>query len=370
MPKTSYQHDAAYKNLFTDPEMVASLLRRFVPADIVAEMDFSSLEPFPADHIAEDRRERRNDIVWRVRLKESFCYLLFLLEFQSREDWWMAVRILAYTALLWQDIIKADRLRAGDKLPPVFPLVLYNGGKAWKAPTDLRDLLLPHRQSLNAYQPQQQYFLLDAGRVPEETLAGDSDLATLLIRFERAQNIGEIIHILTELCMLLPSSERLHLHRAFISWIGSNVFRRTEISEDILHCNTLQEARSMLADIAPHWEQHFMEKGIAIGEARGISIGEARGISIGKQEGISIGEIMGIKTILRALLTNRFGPLPNDIAAAIDSISNANTLKNLTLEASRAESFQTFAALLHQFDRDARENEGQISRRCSNGEIA
>ena len=242
MPKTSYQHDAAYKNLFTDPEMVASLLRRFVPADIVAEMDFSSLEPFPADHIAEDRRERRNDIVWRVRLKESFCYLLFLLEFQSREDWWMAVRILAYTALLWQDIIKADKLRAGDKLPPVFPLVLYNGGKAWKAPTDLRELLLPHRQSLNAYQPQQQYFLLDAGRVPEETLAGDSDLATLLIRFERAQNIGEIIHILTELCTLLPSSERLHLHRAFISWIGSNVFRRTEISEDILHCNTLQEA--------------------------------------------------------------------------------------------------------------------------------
>ena len=358
MPKTSYQHDAAYKNLFTDPEMVASLLRRFVPADIVAEMDFSSLEPFPADHIAEDRRERRNDIVWRVRLKESFCYLLFLLEFQSREDWWMAVRILAYTALLWQDIIKADRLRAGDKLPPVFPLVLYNGGKAWKAPTDLRELLLPHRQSLNAYQPQQQYFLLDAGRVPEETLAGDSDLATLLIRFERAQNIGEIIHILTELCMLLPSSERLHLHRAFISWIGSNVFRRTEISEDILHCNTLQEARSMLADIAPHWEQHFMEKGIA------------KGISIGKQEGISIGEIMGMKAILRALLANRFGPLPQGIEASIDSISNANTLKNLTLEASRAESFQTFAALLHQFDRDARENEGQISRRCSNGEIA
>ena len=352
MSKTPYQHDAAYKNLFTDPEMVASLLRRFVPADIVAEMDFSSLEPFPSERIAEDRRERRNDIVWRVRLKESFCYLLFLLEFQSREDWWMAVRILAYTALLWQDIIKADRLRAGDKLPPVFPLVLYNGGKAWKAPTDLRDLLLLHKKSLENYQPQQQYFLLDAGRVPEETLAGKSDLATLLIRFERAQNIGEIIHILTELCMLLPSSERLHLHRAFISWIGSNVFRRTKISEDILHCNTLQEARSMLADIAPHWEQHFMEKGIAIGEARGISIGKQEGISIGEARGISIGEIMGMKAILRALLANRFGPLPQGIEASIDSISNANTLKNLTLEASRTESFQAFAAVLNQVDRN------------------
>ena len=116
----------------------------------------------------------------------------------------------------------------------------------------------------------------------------------------------------------------------------------------------------MLADIAPHWEQHFMEKGIAIGKQEGISIGEARGISIGKKEGISIGEargisigeIMGMKAILRALLANRFGPLPQGIEASIDSISNANTLKNLTLEASRTESFQVFATLLSQFDRN------------------
>ncbi len=328
MPKTPYQHDAAYKKLFTDPEMVASLLRRFVPADIVAEMDFSSLEPFPSERIAEDRRERRNDIVWRVRLKESFCYLLFLLEFQSREDWWMAVRILAYTALLWQDIIKADKLGAGDRLPPVFPLVLYNGGKAWKAPTDLRDLLLSHKKSLENYQPRQQYFLLDAGRVPEETLAGNNDLATLLIRFERARNIGEIIHILTELCMVLPSSERLHLHRAFISWLGSNVFRRTEISEDILHCNTIQEARSMLADIAPHWEQNFMEKGIAIG----------------KQEGMT----EGIRNVLHDLLQNRFSTLPQDICTSIANMTDTNALRMLTREVYQVESLEAFQILLKQ----------------------
>ncbi len=109
----------------------------------------------------------------------------------------------------------------------------------------------------------------------------------------------------------------------------------------------------MLADIAPHWEQHFMEKGIAIGEERGISIGKQEGISIGEARGISIGEIMGMKAILRALLANRFGPLPQGIEASIDSISNANTLKNLTLEASQAESFQAFAAVLNQVDRNA-----------------
>lgn len=205
MSETHYQHDAAYKNLFTNRDMVASLIRCFAPPGVVADMDFSSLEPFPTEHIAEDLRERRNDIVWRIRLKGAFCYLLFLLEFQTREDWWMAVRILAYTALLWQDIIKADKLKKGDRLPPVFPLVIYNGGKAWEAPTDLRGLLFPHKDTLASYQPQQEYFVLDAGRVPQETLAGNNELATLLIRFERAQDIKEIIQILTELGTLLPS---------------------------------------------------------------------------------------------------------------------------------------------------------------------
>lgn len=206
--------------------------------------------------------------------------------------------------------------------------MLYNGGKAWKAPTDLRDLLLSHKKSLENYQPRQQYFLLDAGRVPEETLAGNNDLATLLIRFERARNIGEIIHILTELCMVLPSSERLHLHRAFISWLGSNVFRRTEISEDILHCNTIQEARSMLADIAPHWEQNFMEKGIAIG----------------KQEGMT----EGIRNVLHDLLQNRFSTLPQDICTSIANMTDTNALRMLTREVYQVESLEAFQILLKQ----------------------
>jgi len=354
MSKIRYQHDATYKNLFKDPDMVESILRRFAPADVVAEMDFQSLEPFSTEHVTEDGRERRNDIVWRINIKDSVCYLLFLLEFQSREDWWMAVRILAYTALLWQDIIKADRLKAGDKLPLVFPLVLYNGGKAWKAPTDLRDLLPTIGKTLENCQPRQQYFILDAGHVPQEMLAGNNDLATLLIRFERAQHIENFDQILNELCKIIPDSP--HLHRAFINFLGSNVFRRTGISENILHCNTVQEAYAMLADLVPNWEKSCVEKGISIGKqegfAKGISIGKEEGISIGKQEGISIGEARGIsigmKNVLQDILTHRFGNLPDDVVSSIDGISNMNELKKLSREAYQASSFQAFRELLEQ----------------------
>lgn len=92
----------------------------------------------------------------------------------------------------------------------------------------------------------------------------------------------------------------------------------------------------MLADIAPHWEQMFMEKG------------RNEGISIGRNEGISI----GIKNILQEILTNRFGALPNDVKMSIDNISNTGDLKKLTHEAYQVSSFQAFQALLNHISKE------------------
>lgn len=94
----------------------------------------------------------------------------------------------------------------------------------------------------------------------------------------------------------------------------------------------------MLADIAPHWEQSFVDKG--------ISIGRSEGISIGRNEGISIGETIAIRNILKEILQNRFGTLSNDMVTSIDSISNTSDLKKLTHESYQISSFQDFRILL------------------------
>ncbi len=98
----------------------------------------------------------------------------------------------------------------------------------------------------------------------------------------------------------------------------------------------------MLADIAPHWEQNFLEKGIAIGKQEGISIGEARGISIGLAE--------GVRSVLHDLLRNRFDTLPQDMCASIASMTDTDTLRMLTREVYRVESLEAFRLLLKQAD--------------------
>ena len=88
-------HDPAYKQFFSSPAMVESLLRDFVPEDFISELDFSTLEQCSGSYVTDDLRERHDDLVWRLRWTESWCYLYLLLEFHSTPDPWMAVRSLA-----------------------------------------------------------------------------------------------------------------------------------------------------------------------------------------------------------------------------------------------------------------------------------
>ena len=93
-------HDETYKKLFAFPRMVEDLLRGFVAGPQADDIDFSTLEKLSAEYVSDELLKRHGDAVWRVRLRERWLYLLVLLEFQSRDEPRMALRILTYTGLL------------------------------------------------------------------------------------------------------------------------------------------------------------------------------------------------------------------------------------------------------------------------------
>lgn len=133
--------------------MVEDLLRGFVLEDWVAQLDFSTLERHPNSYVADDLREREDDVIWRVRWGDDWLYVYLLIEFQSKVERFMAVRILAYLGLLYQDLIRAGQLTADQRLPPALPIVLYNGQPRWTAPVDTADLLVPAPGLLARYSP-------------------------------------------------------------------------------------------------------------------------------------------------------------------------------------------------------------------------
>ena len=126
-------HDHAYQNMFSHAQMVRDLLCGFVPEAWVSELDFSSLEKISGRHLSDDLRGRESDVIWRLRLRHEWLYVYLLLEFQSRDDRWMALRVLVYTGLLYQDLIRTRVVGRGERLPAVFPIVIYNGRKPWRS---------------------------------------------------------------------------------------------------------------------------------------------------------------------------------------------------------------------------------------------
>src|SRR5690349_15065503 len=129
--------DSVYHRLFSQPLMVEQLVREFVPGAVGAGLDFSRMERVNAKFHTRNGKRREGDVIWRLPTGSGIdVYLYLMLEFQSQIDWWMAIRIQVYVGLLWQQIVEELKLPTGGCVPPVLPVVLYNGDLPWNAPID------------------------------------------------------------------------------------------------------------------------------------------------------------------------------------------------------------------------------------------
>ena len=267
-------HDPAYNLLFSRPRMVRDLLDGFAARGWSGALDFDTLAPLPASFVSEDLRQRHGDLVWRIRFRgDRWLYLVLLLEFQATVDPAMALRMLTYTALLYQRLDADGVLRDHGALPPVLPVVLYNGRRPWTAPVEMTDLVAVESDLLAPYQPSQRYYLLDGARVADADLPADN-LVSALIALEKTRDAACVGEALRALSDLLRAQGDDHLTRAFVTWLhqGLRVAGPLPAGEgDPL--TQLQETQTMLEENVREWTREWLEQGIEQGRAQGIEQG-------------------------------------------------------------------------------------------------
>ena len=264
-----------------------------MPEAWIEQVDFTTLEKVSGSYVTDDLREREDDLIWRVRWGAKWLYVYLLLEFQSTVDRFMAVRIMVYLGLLYQDLLKRQQLTHHGRLPPVLPIVLYNGETRWTAAEELAELIEVVPGGLERYRPQLRYLLLDEGRYREEDLAPLHNLVAAVFRLENSRTPVDILNVLTALIEWLQAPEQESLRRAITVWLVRVLLPRRAPEVAFPELTDLREVKTMLAERVQEWTREWREQG------------REEGRKEGRQEGLLVGE----RTVLIRLLEKKFDPL-------------------------------------------------------------
>ncbi|MEF8755096.1 MAG: DUF4351 domain-containing protein [Accumulibacter sp.] len=213
--------------------------------------------------------------------------------------------------LLYQDLIRRGEVLADGRLPPILPIVLYNGSQRWSAVTDVCELIPPVPGLVEQFKPRMKHLLIDENAYSEQELASLRNLVAAVFRIEHPaspQAIGGLLSLLSEWL-----ADRPDLRRMFALWIRATLMRRAEYRIVLPRVDDLQELNVMLAERLEEWAHAYKAEGKAEGEA----------------------------LALQKLLRRRFGSIPAEVLQEIsgasveqidiwlDQVLDAGTLEDL-----------------------------------------
>jgi hypothetical protein len=287
-------YDSCYKLLFSAPQLVRELITGFMPVDWLHSLDYDTLEKVPSNYVGDNLRQRTNDVVWRIQAGGEWVYLYMQLEFQRTIDTYMAVRVMDYLALLYQDLARRREVLPKRRLPPVLPVVLYTGIVPWDASTDMAAMVARAPQLPEKYHPRLAYLLIDMSQYQDSDLKAMNNRVAMAMRFEKA-NLEDLPPLILHLSEMLDGDTELH--RIFSIWMRELLYRRSEGVLLLPELVNLMEVNMSLVQSLHNYRQ--------------------AGVLEGKQEGKREGKQEGEAHVLQKVLAQRFGPLPPDIASRI-----------------------------------------------------
>ncbi len=307
-------------------------------------MIWESIEAVPCSFIDPSLVATESDLVFKFLRGEEQCYLYVLLEHQSTEDPFMPCRLARYILGI-RERHRREHPEA-RRLPPVFPLVVYQGAGPWKSGTRLQDLIALRPGDANErWQLGLEFSLLELFRTGYEELKGTPE-GVLALRVLKAEPVGELLSEAVweaKVWRKLSWAALYRLMRYIVARAksGEAVLRRIEKLKE----PRLKEAYMTIA------EQHWAEGRVA---------GHAAGHAAGREEGIREGGLGEKRRAVLRALEIRHGSKSNPpappllehiwerISAQVNAIDSGLWLDQLLEAAICSDSIQEFERHLPQ----------------------
>lgn len=304
--------DRVYKTVYSDADVVEWALRRRIKPEWLADIDFATLKMERTELVDPNLRlVRHADLVWKVRFRGSWMYVVFVFEFQSTVDPYMPVRTLLEMALVYDQIVKNGEVGPNGELPIVVPFVVYSGPGQWNAPTDLLDLLGPAHPALIPYATGQKFFLFEEAE-EAKTATGNTAMSAGL-KLRQARTPAEYLEMIAKLGELLPTDSPKR--KALTDWMRVSIIVGGAKEEEVAHLETLDDLAN---PFVARWEAIRREARRA-GDERGFARGHQRGLREGHQDGMRQAHV--------EMARRKFGPETGErLAAVLADVSDTDRL--------------------------------------------
>jgi predicted transposase/invertase (TIGR01784 family) len=297
----AHPHDRFLKALLARPETAGILLHERLPKKIAEALSPDPPQWVEGSFVDEELREYLTDRLFAVKTITNYpAFIYVLVDHKStpyRKIAWQFLRYMVRALEQW-----AQEHPRWKHLPPIVPLLVYNGATKWRVPDEFLALVNANA-GWRPYLLNFRYTMFNLGLEEDQHLSHNPRLQAWLVAAKYATRKNKQIKIKTFLIEVLRNAPE----DFFI------IFRYIVETYQAYDEETLRE---IIRKVQPEEEEKMMSIFAEEKKREGERRGEQRGILKGEQSGILKGTA---KTLLR-MLTRKFGPtLPTWVPSKLQS---------------------------------------------------
>lgn len=189
--------DEMFKNIFEDKHIFLMLLQDYIKESWVNELREEHLTLNDPLYTSITETKRQNDMVYTIKRDNQEIFVYIILEHQSKVNHIMSFRILEYMTRLWRRYIDNNSEiseKKEFKLPPIYPIVFYDGEYNWTAASEFKDKV-NNSEIFEGYIPDFKYELINLNNISFEELQSHQDLLSALFiidKIKRPEDLRKI----------------------------------------------------------------------------------------------------------------------------------------------------------------------------------
>ena len=301
MTKQLSPHDRFTRSIMNNPKVAEEFFRRNLPEHIKNAIDFSSIKIQKESFIDDNLKLQIADLLYSANFNGQPGFLYILFEHASKSDPLLPFRMLKYMISVMDHHLKTTKKQ---KLPLVYPMILYTGEKPYAHSMDFFDLFPVEEKGLAKETIISPYHLIDLTQVSDKELKKYLWFGTMALTLKHIHD-SDILpffeDILETLKELEKQGEESYIYTIITYMIGIG---ETPYQEGFLKAvkkleSVTEEKLMTLAEyLKPDIFKRGLEKGLSEGLEKGLEKGrKERDSEIAKAmllKGIDLDTIAGV----------------------------------------------------------------------------